>query len=289
MKIKKGIKLFKRFGFKKILDKLNEIIQKKIDYNKKNELFDKLKRKQSMTRPILGSYIELNPNDYGIHRDLFLDGIREPVSTGYLMNIINREDTVLEVGANIGYYALLESKLCKKVYAVEPEERNMHNLKRNIKLNNVKNIETFELALGDRKGKAIMNINAKSNWHSFYPIEGTIGTKEVEMDTIDNFLKDKEKPTFVRMDVEGFEVNILKGMKETLKSLNRLFIEVHTHIMTDEETREFFDILKINNFVPEIIINTDRPGFSEVIPNEKIEEIYNGDYGCYKIFFIKKE
>ena len=227
-------------------------------------------------------------NDYGIHRDLFLDGIREPVATKHLMDILTKDDVVLDIGANIGYYVLIEAQLCNKVYAVEPVPSNVIVLKDNIKLNHYNNVEVFSLAFSKATGTEKMYLSPKSNWHSFYPIKDVVGETKINVDTVDNFLKDRENPTIVRMDVEGYELNILYGMKETLKKIDRLFMEIHADIMSLEDTKRLIEILNNESFFPELIIKYDRPGLSRILPDDYIDKIYKGDKGAYEVFFRKK-
>lgn len=123
-----------------------------------------------LVRNIQGSRMQLRIDDEGISADLALDGIREPMSTKTVKEEVKKGYTVIEIGANIGYYALMESKLVEskgKVYAIEPLHRNFRNLKKNIELNSYKNIKPFELGIGDKKGTAKRLISQHSNLSSF--------------------------------------------------------------------------------------------------------------------------
>jgi predicted methyltransferase len=90
------------------------------------------------------------PKKGAIHRDLFLYRKREPICTDYLLHsgIINKGDTVLDLGANIGYYVLVEAQLVGKsgkIFAVEPVHSNFTLLNENVKLNNLTNVESYRL------------------------------------------------------------------------------------------------------------------------------------------------
>jgi len=74
------------------------------------------------------------------------------------------------------------------------------------------------------------------------------GQEQVDMLTADEFLEDKETPNLVRMDVEGYEINILKGMKHTLKADVKLFMELHGHLMTHSEIDTLITILTTEGF-----------------------------------------
>jgi len=201
-------------------------------------------------------------NDKGISRDLFIYGKREFATTNLLLssNILKKGDVVLDIGANIGYYALLESKLVGEegiVYALEPVKKNFELLKENIKLNNINNIEIFKLAAGDENKKCLIHISKKGNWSSLVYRKGMgfYEKEEVDVVKIDEFLKDKRKPTFIRMDVEGYEYAIIKGMEQTLELDNlKLLIEIHGHIMTEMQVLQMIDTLESKGFYKVLLI-----------------------------------
>lgn len=237
---------------------------------------------------INGNLMELDLTEGGISKDLFLDGIREPLATQTIKELLTKDDIVLEVGANIGYYALIEAKLCKKVIAVEPVSTNIERLKANIELNGYKNVEVTHLALGEENTQKDIFLSTKSNWHSFTKgPQNNNGTENVPMLTGDEFLKTKDCPTMLRMDVEGYETKILRGLENTLqnKSLKYLFIEIHPHLMEREEVKEFFEILFFNHFQVMKIIKEDKVGLAQEVDKEVVKKIINGYEGSYEIFF----
>jgi len=195
---------------------------------------------------------------------------------------------VLDIGANIGYYVLMEAQRCRKVYAVEPVPRNVAVLTENVRLNGYDNVEIFSLAFGRAAGMETMYLSAKSNWHSFHPAPDTVGRLDIPVETVDAFLRGRECPTLVRMDVEGYEINIIDGMTETLPRIGRMFIELHADIMSLAETRRLLDTVRGAGFAPELIVKYDRPGMSRVLPDDYVDTIYEGDKGSYEIFFRKR-
>jgi FkbM family methyltransferase len=217
--------------------------------------FLKITKGKSFVRKVQGSRMYLDLGDEGISRDLALDGIRELESTKILGKFIRKGDVVADIGANIGYYALMEARIVGKdglVYAIEPSPSNFRNLKKNIGMNDYGNLQAFELAIGDKKRKARMYMSSHSNLNSLVvqknkKIERSI---DIQLQTLDGFLKGRARPTFLRMDVEGYEYNIIKGSKELLGSKNRLviFMEIHPHIMSRDKTGDLLKALKKNGF-----------------------------------------
>ena len=200
----------------------------------------------SLVREILGSKMLLKKDDPGISKDLLERGIREPVVTKILRQEIKPGDVVIDIGANIGYYALQEARLVGPegmVYAIEPVVENYELLCKNIELNGYTNIKPYLLAIGNRTGKEELHRTKQSNcgviWgetprsQRFKRRMKQIGTDVIEVDTmtLDDFIKREgiSPPDFIRMDVEGYEVAIIEGMKETLAKARNMKIEMELH------------------------------------------------------------
>ena len=89
-----------------------------------------------------------------ISKGLYIMGSREKLETHIMKKELRKGDICLEAGANIGYYAFLEAKVpSTKIYAFEPDPRNINLLKKGIKVNKLRNIEVIPKALSDKTGK----------------------------------------------------------------------------------------------------------------------------------------
>jgi FkbM family methyltransferase len=216
--------------------------------------FFRFKRKDSViVRDIQGSRMYLDIRDKGVSRELALMGIREALFTHTLQGALRDGDCVVDIGANIGYYALMEVRLIGprgKVYAIEPVPHNMQLLEDSVRLNNYGNIETFRLAIGQSNGISKLYLSDHPNWCSFNPPRKITGQIDVEVASLDSFLQDKKRPDLVRMDVEGYEYEILMGMSGILKSdiPLRLFVEFHPHLMGRPRAAAFFSALREHRF-----------------------------------------
>ena len=249
-------------------------------------------RRMKLTRPvvsdILGQSLRLDPNNPGLDRDLLLDGIREPIATGHIMRILRPDDVVLEVGANVGYYALIEARLCRKIYAAEPHPENFRRLNENIALNDLDNVETFNIAFGPADAPVHLQCSDHSNWHSCRGASAADpDTIEIPGYRIDSFMADKEPASFMKMDVEGFEVEVLHGAQRTLPSLRCVFLELHGDILSRAEIRDVLDMLKDAGLMPSLVAQYDRPGLCRTYPIEHVDKIYAGDRGTYELFFTR--
>lgn len=206
----------------------------------------------------------LYPKARDINSDLYLYRKREPICTEYLISsgIIRKDDTVLDIGANIGYYALIESHLVGDggtVYAIEPVNRNYQLLEKNVHLNGLLNVSTYQFAFGDKDKHAEIFVSSRSNQcaMSKEAVGGEVlGVQDVQMHTVDQFLAGKKQPSLVRMDVEGFEYEIIKGMKQTLQGKTNILLELHPEpaYLKPEKLAELLNILEENHYRVKFIV-----------------------------------
>ena len=205
----------------------------------------------------------LDINDEGLPQDLIMNPVREEYATKMLPQIIKSGDCVVDIGANMGYYALLESKLVGRngvVYAIEPVKKTFGILQQNIALNNYGNIEPINIGIGEKKGIATMFIGNHSNLNSMTIVPGMITEQiNVQIDSLDHFLAGRKSPKFIRMDVEGYEYDILKGMIGLLNGGEKLTIlmELHFHLLDRHKSTKILNSLKDHGF--EILITTFEP------------------------------
>jgi len=164
----------------------------------------------------------------------------------------------LDIGANIGFYSILAVKKYgfQKVHAFEPNPESYERLEKNIQLNNLADkVSLHSIGMGNTKGRAILtakrvHVGASTLVKNKAP-RGSADLVEVSLDTFDNISRDAgikaEDVSFIKIDVEGYEYQVLTGMEKTLKNLKTgtcLFIEIHPaapraaetkHMITDAE------------------------------------------------------
>lgn len=171
--------------------------------------------------------------DVGIGRELALYRIHEPMATKLLPGFVPYGGVVLDIGANIGYYTLLLSRLVGNeglVVAVEPHPVNFHLLQLNLRINRVSNVRLVSAAVSDEEGEAHLFEAEGSNWHSLLPTERT-SEKAIKVPTltIDALASQIGRPIdLLRMDIEGGELKALKGGENTLRHHRPvLVVEIH--------------------------------------------------------------
>lgn len=182
--------------------------------------------KRFIRRRIYDYQMWLDTADRGISRTLLLFGRRE-LEHKYLLERIAVEGmTVFDIGANIGYYAIMESRLVGRsgtIVAIEPSPSNIELLQRNLALNGVENVKVITGGVSDKDGDRRLFLSAQSNLNTFHPPESgdyalTEGrTISVKTTTVPQLMSQFGRPELIRMDVEGHEVEILGGMIEAVE------------------------------------------------------------------------
>jgi FkbM family methyltransferase len=215
-----------------------------------------LKPNQQNILTVNGCKLEIIPGDpLGTSAELLMFKTHEPISTKLVSKLIKKGMTCLDIGANIGYYVLLESKLIGEkgnIIAIEPSPENFEYLQKNIKLQNTTKIQALNIAAGNREGKIRFLVYENASNSGMVIPDGAEQKWpgkiiEVPVKTIDSLLKEVNVKTidFLRMDVEGYEFHIFEGMQETLKQSKPIIqIEVHKSIMGDETTKKWFKMLQ---------------------------------------------
>jgi FkbM family methyltransferase len=196
------------------------------------KIYDYLYRKLVVTELILNVHgskmITRVSNDDPIsYQLLFNRNGMEMYETKLFKNLVTKGMTVVDVGANIGYYTLLAAKLVGdkgRVIAFEPEPQNYALLVRNIKLNSYRNVVPVKKAVSRKTGTADLFINKQAGAHGFFPDrDDNIGVTRVETVSLDQYFKGRENPIdIIKIDVEGAELAVLQGMPNIIRNNDNL-------------------------------------------------------------------
>jgi FkbM family methyltransferase len=187
---------------------------------------------------------------------LSINGVYEEFETKTLETIIKKDDTVIDIGSNIGYYTLKFSKWVGEtgnVYAFEPEPSNFDLLQKNISINNCQNVTLVQKAVSDKNDSVKMHLIDEHPAGHRIANENDENTISVEQITLDDYFSQKhETIDFIKMDVEGSEPGVIKGMQHLLqKSQNlKIMIEFAPHLIANYgiTPKEFLDLIKSCGF-----------------------------------------
>ncbi len=249
------------------------------------------------TKKVNNRYLmKLDLCDDGISKALYLYGTRERDQVSIVESAVKPGMSVLDIGANIGYYALLEASLLNgkgRVYAFEPHPSNFSMLKKNITLNSAEgNIESFEKGMSNREGSLEFFVSKRSNLHTMNPTyfntderKGSfVDSIKVEVDDISRFLKNN-RVDLIRMDIEGHEVEVLKGLYKVLDDMGSypsVLFETHLPKYDDNEhnMKEILSKFFAKGYYTDAIIsnNEETTPFKNPSKIIKTDGVYRGIY-----------
>lgn len=228
----------------------------------------------------------------GISKTLAIYKSRENDMVQVIKEVMKPGMTVIDCGSNIGFYPLLEANILKNsgsIYAVEPDSRNFKILEKNIKLCPYgEMIKPYKMAFSNKNGVEEMLVAKQSNltklsandnekFSAKYAVDDIVEVKTI---TMDDFCAQNDIHTdFVRMDIEGFEVEVFQGMKKLFinaKTGFMVLLELHPHAYSEERSfaRELAKLFDMGYFA-KILISAGEPipkKYEELgyIPKEEI-------------------
>lgn len=200
---------------------------------------------------------------------------REKETVKVFQKWITNNDYVLEIGGHIGYFTTFYASLVGKngkVDVFEPSETNLFYLKKNINFlpeDIKKNVSVVTKGAGDVNETLKFYIDPISgqnnsfveNFEGFHSSRehsaesaATVKVEEIEVITLDGYFENASQfPNFVKIDVEGFEWNVLQGFQKTIaKARPKIMVEIQSN------AQEIFNFFKSNNYK---------------VLNDKLEEI----------------
>lgn len=158
---------------------------------------------------------------------LYYHGIYEEGTLDVMRRVLRPGDTFIDVGANLGLMTLWAARLVGTsghVHAFEPQPDTYAVLERNLALNGVRNVTLHRLALGSKPERRSLyeRSHISRGAASMVKPEQDFGQTSVELDTLDHIIEASQIKTvrMVKMDIEGWELEVLKGTRRLLSQLD---------------------------------------------------------------------
>jgi len=148
----------------------------------------------------------------------------EPDLRGVFLDELSSCELFVDVGANIGLYACLAASKGKPTIAIEPLPRNLAFLRRNLAANGFADVEVVPLAVGETGGAAkIYGFAEIASMHPTWSQGAAVQSEDVAVTTLDSLIAARcaGRQTFIKMDIEGYEFNALRGATKVLASTPR--------------------------------------------------------------------
>ena len=218
---------------------------------------DILSGKVTITKPLSGNFsVNVNTNNF-IDAAIYFTGDYEPYLKKHYKQLINPGDYVLDIGANIGFHTMYFAELCGPeglVFAFEPIQLNYAALLDNLSLNSFSQIRTVNAALGNENREIDIHIDPAATNPGAYNLL-TEGKKNTSITCLkgDYYLENVavKKIDFIKIDVEGYEYEVLKGLKQTISRFRPSIIfeyDRNYQLKMNADARLIFDFLKELNY-----------------------------------------
>ena len=181
----------------------------------------------------------------------FISGTHEPYKSKAIMNNFTKGTVFFDIGAHFGYYSAIAAMLNQgegQVFAFEPRPMNARFFRKHMNINRFVNVVLFETAVGEADGEVMFDTRYGSATGRVSE-KGNIKIRQV---SIDRMVKDKilPLPGFIKIDVEGGEVEVLKGLKDVVASCRpKMLVATHNTLCHEyvvnfmEENGYQFEIL----------------------------------------------
>lgn len=152
-------------------------------------------------------------------------GLHEFEDMAFIMHLLRARDGFVDVGANVGSYTVLASgAVGANTISIEPVPSTFLHLLDNINLNAISGkVSALNVGVGSEQGVLKFTAVLDTVNHVVATSEESAETIEVEVKTLDDILEGFE-PTLIKIDVEGFETNVIAGARKTLSNPSLLSV-----------------------------------------------------------------
>lgn len=220
-----------------------------------------------------------------IFERIVIDGLYEPDLVRYCKQYLISDKDVLDIGANIGFYAVMFAKNIhgRRVLAVEPTRNALERLRKNIALNHVEDrVIVFEGAVSDKAGKVTMSVIPGKEEYSCvgvmeHPsiVKEQYVSEEVASITVDELVAQYDlDPGFMKVDVEGGEHLVFSGAKKVLSTSRPVILSELSDFLLTKNGASSMDVINL-------IRQYDYDVLDPRNPNDAIGKKAFGDIICF--------
>jgi len=201
---------------------------------------------------------------------------------------------ILDCGSNFGFYSIYTASLNKnnKAIAFEASPKTFQELKKNIEINNLKNIKPYNLALTNIDNENIIFYESPNDWESSLiesNFERKIQTiiKTATLNSIIEIKNLKNNHVIIKLDVEGYEMQILEGAKKIIQQFSPIIILEFSNFI---ENNEVYNYSYLESFLEKfdyLIYDTNYKPVSLKSVLDKIENLPKKMFGVGNKFLVK--
>lgn len=168
---------------------------------------------------------------------IFTTGSHEQGCLDWLKHLKNTKGSIIDVGANVGFYSLFFETLLnpnEKVYAFEAHPKNCEKFIENTHLNNSRFIQLFNVAVSNHNQECTLNENPLDNDNGGYSVkhhtdnlQSSIKVEGKRLDDIEEIKNDVIK--LIKLDIEGYELEALQGAMQIIKQHRPILVIEISH------------------------------------------------------------
>jgi FkbM family methyltransferase len=178
-----------------------------------------------------------------------------------LINLIlkNKNDNIFfDIGCNIGYYSIIASKFCKKIYSFDANNQNLNLLNKSMNENNIKNILYYNNAISNKSDEYFdIKPDDKVNNRNIGGIKYikssdlNVTNQMVRSISLDEFIisNNIEEIDLIKIDIEGGELNCLLGSENTLSKniIKKIILELSPKF--NDDSKDILNLLQVNDYL----------------------------------------
>lgn len=184
-----------------------------------------------------GLWMQLNVRDL-IQQTILLEGIWDPSLTGFIESTLKPGDVFIDVGAHVGYFTLLAGRRvgpAGAVLSIEPNPVALQQLRQNVERSRLRNVQVAHSACGDSHDAVRLYLHTESNssMASLSAANASGAAVDVACATLDDLCQERTLgANLVKIDVEGAELSVLRGMKRILREMRPVVVlEMEPHLL----------------------------------------------------------
>lgn len=163
-----------------------------------------------------------------------------------ILKLINKDDVFFDIGANVGPFSLLAGKIGASVVSFEGHPKTLERLKDNLKLNEMNTSGAINMIVSSNLGSMYFT-NDVGSAENKVSVSKNSSNIEVPCISIDSYCNTNMYPTFVKIDTEGHELEVIKGMKNVLKEVKYISFEANG-LSERKDLAEIYSLLNKNGF-----------------------------------------
>jgi FkbM family methyltransferase len=221
------------------------------------------------TFEIEGFKIQLNPVA-AIDRSLILGRSHDETVAACIKEM--KDGSYLDIGANIGYFCLMASSRGIPSYAFEPSTRELVRMNQNIAVNNFKNITVFHAGISDKKEQLALQLGQDFNpgQNSVLTVVDSKESELADFAPLSTYLSKEELQTILlcKIDVEGFELNVLQGMEDCMQYLTKadFVVEITPKFLAhaSQNPADIYSFFERHGYTPRFGLDTSARKYDEV-------------------------